>query len=174
MKKKPIIFRILIRYLKEKGIFNEYKHFFSNRTLNNALYEIKSDRTSLLLYPFRIESNNAKTINSFFTNPSHEIEFNKIICYYLRDYAKLFLIQNGIYDDFVKNRKIYLEKTNTNAIYKDNNDLIDDYIDRLAKSNYSMKNFIFNAFSWFYGCNSGLWSTMHHKYVQYVLKILTE
>lgn len=174
MKKKPIIFRILIRYLKEKGIFNEYKHFFSNRTLNNALDEIKLGRTSLLLYPFRIESNKSKTINSFFTNSSHEIEFNKIICYYLRDYAKIFLIQNGIYDDFVKNRKIYLEKTNKNTIYKDNNDLIDDYIDSLAKSNYSIKDFMFNAFSWFYDWNSRLWSTMHDKYVQYVLKILTE
>lgn len=174
MKKKPIIFRILIRYLKEKGIFNEYKHFFSNRALNNALYEIKLGRTSLLLYHFRIKSNNAKTINSFLTNSSNEIEFNKIICYYLRDYAKLFLIQNGIYDDFVKNRKIYLEKTNKNTIYKDNNDLIDSYIDSLANSNYSMKDFMFNAFSWFYSSKSGLWSSMHDKYVQYILKILTE
>lgn len=174
MKQQPIIFRILIRYLKEKGIFNEYRHFFSTENLNNALYEIKSNRTSLFLYSFRIKNDNAKIINLFLTNSSNEIEFNKIICYYLRDYAKLFLIQNGIYDDFVKNRKIYLVKTNKNTTYKDNNDLIDSYIDSLANSNYSMKDFMFNAFSWFYGSKSGLWSSMHDKYVQYILKILTE
>lgn len=174
MKQQPIIFRLLTRYLKEKGIFYDYKHFFTLESLNNAISEIKTNRTSSLLYPFRLKDDNAISINIFLDNLSNENEFNRIMHYYLKGYIKKFLKYNNVYDDFINNRRNYIAKTNQNAIHYNDEEIFNGYVKRLADNNYSIRDFLFSAFCWQSTGKSSLWSDLHEKYLQFILDLLTK
>lgn len=175
MKKNPVIFKLLIRYIKENGLFYEYRRFFSQEYLDNALLEINLNyRDKLLLYQFRFKNPHAKTINNLLTESSHEFEFNKILCYYLKDKIKFFLKENNVYEDFIKYRKAYINRYGNTENYSCDEEVIGKYIDKLANENYSIKDFIFYAFSWSFTDNPYIWNDIHNKYIEYILNILTK
>lgn len=107
MVKDSILFEIFVRYLKEKGWFNEYKKCIPN-TYFTALEKRFRYFPNSVLEIFKIIDGNYKykhnisEINRLFGNNDNIMEFNTIINAYLKDYCISFFKEYDLIETFTE------------------------------------------------------------------------
>lgn len=158
MIKDSLIFKIFIRFLKEKNMFHIFKKTISNDYFMNLDTIIKVNNcslTSLALFSYLNLNNDYYKIfyNSLFKRESIS-EFTNIVSFYTKKFINKFLEEEKIKRKFVINlyELNYINKDIKIKSFKSSkhgDKLINLYIDELLEDNYILaNNFFFSAFSW--------------------------
>lgn len=179
MIKDSLVFKIFIRFLKEKNMFHIFKKTISNDYFMNLDTIIKVNNcslTSLALFSYLNLNNDYYKIfyNSLFKRESIS-EFTNIVSFYTKKFINKFLEEEKIKRKFVINlyELNYINKDIKIKSFKSSkhgDKLINLYIDELLEDNYILaNNFFFSAFSWGdtpQGYN--YWANINLKYKNYM------
>lgn len=182
MLQESILYKIFFRYLKEKNMSTQFFKCHVNKYLRLIEKNIRNDASGDLLYNFSLRYYSVlNTVdyryNEFCGNWSNNIEFNLIILYAMKPYAKDFLKKEGVLKLFLKNLCEYnshIQSLNIeeNSIIKNTDLILDAYIDYLALQRESIFRFINRAFNIWHVDNSNLWYELNKKFNDYIIEKL--
>ena len=109
MLQESILYKIFLRYLKEKNMSTQFFKCNVNKYLSRIEKNIRNDASGDLLYIFSLsyysmsKNTDDYRYNEFCGNWSNNIEFNLIILYAMKPYVKDFLKKEGVLKSFLKN-----------------------------------------------------------------------
>lgn len=182
MLQESILYKIFLRYLKEKNMSTHFFKYNVNKYLSCVEKRIRDDGSGDLLYRFSLRYYSVlNTVdyryNEFCGNMSNNIEFNLIILYAMKPYVKDFLKKEGVLKLFLKNLCDYNShiqslKINEKSIIKNTDLILDTYIDYLASQRDSIFSFINRAFNFWRVDNSNLWRKLNKKFNDYIIEKL--
>lgn len=156
MVKDTILFEIFVRYLKEKGWFNEYKKCIPSNYFTALEARFRYFPNSVL-ETFKIIDGKEqyKELNKLI---DHNIsEFNNIINSYLLEYCISFIEEYDLLGIFTKTLVTYKKYTLITFILPDYKNIYDKkcqyeilntYLNAYLKTNYALFNLINYAFTW--------------------------
>lgn len=156
MIKDSLIFKIFIRFLKEKNMFHIFKKTISNNYFMNLDTIIKVNNcslTSLALFSY-LNNDYNKIFYNFLFKKENISEFTNIVSFYTKKFINKFLEEEKIKRKFVINlyELNYIDKDIKIKSFKSSkhgDKLINLYIDELLENKYILaSNFFFSAFSW--------------------------
>ena len=175
---ESILYKIFLRYIKEKNMSTHFFKCYTKDYLNYVERRIISDCNNDLLIKFYIYNprpfSYASKFNNFCNSWNNNTEFNLVILYAMKPFIKDFLNDESVLKLFIKNLckynvniKILIQKE---KITKNNTDLIlDTYINNLAFEHENIFQFINNAFSvWHDPENITLWRELNKKFNDYI------
>lgn len=179
MIKDSLIFKIFIRFLKEKNMFHIFKKTISNNYFMNLDTIIKVNNCSLTLLALFSYLNNDndyyKIFYNFFIQKGNTNEFTNIVNLYTKKFINKFLEEEKIKRKFVINlyELNYINKDIKIKSFKSSkhgDKLINLYIDELLENNYILaNNFFFSAFSWENTPQGySYWANINVKYKNYM------
>lgn len=182
MLQESILYKIFLRYLKEKNMSTCFFKCNINKYLNLIEKHIRDNASGDLLYSFSLRyystsnTNNYK-YNEFCGNWCNNIEFNLIILYAMKQYVKDFLKKEGVLKSFLKklckyNSHIQSLNIEENSIIKNTDLILDTYIDYLASQRDSIFRFINRAFNFWRVDNTDLWCGLNKKFNDYIIEKL--
>lgn len=158
MIKDSLVFKIFIRFLKEKNMFHVFKKTISNdyfMELDNFIKIHNCSLTSLALFShLNLNNDYYKILYNFFFKRENINEFTDIVSFYTKKFINKFLEEEKIKRKFVINlyELNYIDKDIKIKSFKSSkhgNKLINLYIDELLENKYILVgNFFFSAFSW--------------------------
>lgn len=183
MLQESILYKIFLRYLKEKNMSTQFFKCHVNKYLRLIENNIRDDASGDLLYRFslryysRSKNTDDYRYNEFCGNWSNNIEFNLIILYAMKPYVKDFLKKEGVLKSFLKNLCEYnshIQSLNIeeNSIIKNTDLILDTYIDYLALQRESIFRFINRAFIFWRVDNTDLWSDLNKNFNDYIIEKL--
>lgn len=183
MLQESILYKIFIRYLKEKNMSTQFFKCHVNKYLRLIEDNIRNDASGDLLYRFSLnyysmsKNTNDYRYNEFCGNWSNNIEFNLIILYAMKPYVKDFLKKEGVLKSFLKNLceyNSYIQSLNIeeNSIIKNTDLILDTYINYLALQRESIFRFINRAFNFWRVGNTDLWSELNKNFNAYIIEKL--
>lgn len=179
MIKNSILFKIFIRYLKEKGVFNLYKSKVTDSYFTKLDYNYKTYTNSAFTYlSFFIFTNCYDTeIYKFLTHYKNVNEFRIILNLYLKKYCISFLEEKGLSKLLVNNIMHYHFSYihiriahNVNLNKKSNVDkIINRIIDYFITENISLIELLSNTFDTF-ATDEGhnFWYNKYHEFIEYI------
>lgn len=177
MIKDSLIFKIFIRFLKEKNMFHIFKKTISNDYFMNLDTIIKVNNcglASLTLFSY-LNNDYNKIFYNFLFKKKNISEFTNIVSFYTKKFINKFLEEEKIKRKFVINlyELNYINKDIKIKSFKSSkhgDKLINLYIDELLENNYILaNNFFFSAFSWENTKQGYLyWSNMNLKYQNFM------
>lgn len=178
-----ILYKIFLRYLKEKNMSLYFFKCNSKGYLINVEYRIISENTNNLLSAFSLNYfpklwSNDRKFNDFCNNWNNNNEFNSIILFAMKPYIKEFLIKEGIVNSFIENvcefNKYVKTSIPENKRTKSNIDLIiNEYLNYLIYNNDSIFYFIRRSFYYFLsGKDTDLWYDLDRKFKKYIIETL--
>lgn len=156
MIKDSLIFKIFIRFLKEKNMFHIFKKTIGNNyfmDLDNFIKIHNCNLTSLALFSY-LKNDYNKIIYDFLFKRENINEFTNIVSFYTKKFINKFLEEEKI------KRKFAINLYELNYINKDikiksfkfskhGDKLINIYIDELLENKYILaNNLFFSAFGW--------------------------
>lgn len=156
MIKDSLIFKIFIRFLKEKNMFHIFKKTISNTyfmDLDNFIKIHNCSLTSLALFSY-LNNDYNKIFYNFLFKRENINEFTNIVSFYTKKFINEFLEEEKIKRKFVINlyELNYIDKDIKIKSFKSSkhgDKLINLYIDELLENKYILaNNFFFSAFSW--------------------------
>lgn len=156
MIKDSLIFKIFIRFLKEKNMFHIFKKTISNNyfiDLDTIIKMHNCSLTSLALYSY-LNNDYSKIFYNFIFKRENINEFTNIVSFYTKKFINKFLEEEKIKRKFVINlyELNYIDKDIKIKSFKSSkhgDKLINLYIDELLENKYILANdFFFSAFSW--------------------------
>lgn len=183
MVKDSILFEIFVRYLKEKGWFNEYKkcipsNYFTAletrfRYFSNSILEIFKIIDGKKQYKYNILE-----LNKLIGHNDNISEFNNIINSYLLEYCISFIEEYDLLGIFTKTLVTYKNSTQIPFIVPDYKNIYDKkcqykilntYLDAYLRTNHDLFNLINYAFTWG-NTDKGYdyWYDMHHLLKNYL------
>lgn len=183
MFQESILYKIFLRYLKEKNMSTQFFKCHVNKYLNLIEKNIRNDASGDLLYRFSLryysmtKNTDDYRYNEFCGNWSNNIEFNLIILYAMKPYAKDFLKKEGVLKSFLKNlceNSSHIKSLNIeeNSIIKNTDLILDTYIDYLASQRDSIFRFINRAFIFWRVDYTDLWIELNKKFNDYIIEKL--
>ena len=183
MLQESILYKIFLRYLKEKNMSAQFFKCHVNKYLRLIEKKIRNDASGDLLYIFslryysRSKNTDDYRYNEFCGNWSNNIEFNLIILYAMKPYVKDFLKKEGVLKSFLKNLCEYnshIQSLNIeeNSIIKNTDLILDTYIDYLALQRESIFRFINRAFIFWCVDNTDLWRELNKEFNDYIIEKL--
>lgn len=182
MIQESILYKIFLRYLKEKNMSTQFFKCNANKYLRLIEDHIRDEASGDLLYRFSLRYYSVlNTVdyryNEFCGNWSNNIEFNLIILYAMKPYVKDFLKKEGVLKLFLKNLCEYNShiqnlKIKENSIIKNTDLILDTYIDYLASERESIFRFINRAFNFWRVDNTNLWSELNKEFNDYIIEKL--
>lgn len=182
MLQESILYKIFLRYLKEKNMSTQFFKCNVNKYLRLIEKNIRNDVSGDLLYRFSLRyysmsNTDDYRYNEFCGNWSNNIEFNLIILYAMKPYVKDFLKKEGVLKSFLKNLCEYnshIQSLNIeeNSIIKNTDLILDTYIDYLASQRDSIFRFINRAFNFWRVDNTNLWSELNKEFNDYIIEKL--
>lgn len=182
MLKDTLIFKIFLRFLKEKNIIIPFKNGFYDDYCTHIKRFINSTENNGILTAFSIyivpydKHKVISNFNEFCINRQNNIEFNRILLYAMKPYYKEFLIKNKILNRFLFN--LYYSKLEMLEIKIDRNNIkkyadliIDKYLELMVRFNYPVFSFIRNAFG-FSVTNEGIsyWQEINEDFKKFIRK----
>ena len=156
MVKDSLVFKIFIRFLKEKNMFYIFKKTIRNNYFSDLETIIKVNNcslTSLAVYSY-LNNDYNKTFYNFLFKRENINEFTNIVSFYTKKFINKFLGEEKIKHKFVINlyELNYINKGIKIKSFKSSkhgDKLINLYIDELLENKYILaNNFFFSAFSW--------------------------
>lgn len=156
MVKDSLVFKIFIRFLKEKSMFHIFKKTIRNNYFNDLNTFIKVNNcslTSLALFSY-LNNDYYKIFYKFLFKRENINEFTNIVSFYTKKFINKFLEEEKIKRKFVINlyELNYINKDIKIKSFKSRkhgDKLINLYIDELLEDNYILaNNFFFSAFRW--------------------------
>ena len=156
MIKDSLVFKIFIRFLKEKNMFHIFKKTISNNYFSDLNTIIKAHNcsfTSLALFSY-LKNDYNKIFYNFLFKKENINEFTNIVSFYTKKFVNKFLEEEKIKRKFVINlyELNYIDKDIKIKSFKSSkhgDKLINIYIDELLENKYILaNNFFFSAFSW--------------------------
>lgn len=175
MVKDSLIFKIFIRFLKEKNIFYVFKKQINNTYFMNldSIINIHiCNLHSLALF----NTNYENKLYNFLSSKKNVDEFTNIVSFYTKKYVYKFLEEEKIKHKFAINlyKLNYINKDigiKSFKASKHEDKLINIYIDECLKGNNVLaSNFFFSAFSWGDTAQGyGYWSDLNIKYKKFML-----
>lgn len=183
MLQESILYKIFLRYLKEKNMSTQFFKCNVNKYLSRIEKNIRNDASGDLLYRFSLsyysmsKNTDDYRYNEFCGNWSNNIEFNLIILYAMKPYVKDFLKKEGVLKSFLKNLCEYNSHVQSlnieeNSIIKNTDLILDTYIDYLASQRESIFRFINRAFNFWRVGNTDLWHELNKKFNDYIIEKL--
>lgn len=183
MLQESILYKIFLRYLKEKNISTQFFKCHVNKYLRLIEDNIRNDASGDLLYRFSLryysmsKNTDDYRYNEFCGNWCNNIEFNLILLYAMKPYVKDFLKKEGVLKSFLKNLCEYnshIQSLNIeeNSIIKNTDLILDTYIDYLALQRESIFRFINRAFNFWRVGNTDLWSELNKEFNDYIIEKL--
>lgn len=183
MLQESILYKIFLRYLKEKNMSTQFFKCNVNKYLSRIEKNIRNDASGDLLYRFSLsyysmsKNTDDYRYNEFCGNWSNNIEFNLIILYAMKPYVKDFLKKEGVLKSFLKNLCEYnshIQSLNIeeNSIIKNTDLILDTYIDYLASQRDSIFRFINIAFNFWRVDNTDLWRELNKEFNNYIIEKL--
>ena len=183
MLQESILYKIFLRYLKEKNMSTQFFKCNVNKYLSRIEKNIRNNASGDLLYRFSLsyysmsKNTDDYRYNEFCGNWSNNIEFNLIILYAMKPYVKDFLKKEGILKSFLKNLCEYNSHVQSlnieeNSIIKNTDLILDTYIDYLASQRESIFRFINRAFNFWRVDNTDLWRELNKKFNDYIIEKL--
>lgn len=184
MFQESILYKIFLRYLKEKNMSTQFFKCNVNKYLRLIEENIRNDASGDLLYRFSLRyyysmSKNTDNYryNEFCGNWCNNIEFNLIILYAMKPYVKDFLKKEGVLKSFLKNLCEYnshIQSLNIeeNSIIKNTDLILGTYIDYLASQRESIFRFINIAFNFWRVNNTDLWIELNEEFNDYIIEKL--
>lgn len=179
MIKDSLVFKIFIRFLKEKNMFHVFKKTISNdyfMELDNFIKIHNCSLTSLALFShLNLNNDYYKILYNFLFKRENINEFTNIASFYTKKFINKFLEEEKIKRKFVINlyELNYINKDIKIKSFKSSkhgDKLINLYIDELLENkNILANNFFFSAFSWGdtpQGYN--YWADINLKYKNYM------
>ena len=158
MIKDSLVFKIFIRFLKEKNMFHVFKKTISNdyfMELDNFIKIHNCSLTSLALFShLNLNNDYYKILYNFLFKRENINEFTDIVSFYTKKFINKFLEEEKIKRKFVINlyELNYIDKDIKIKSFKSSkhgDKLINLYIDELLENKYILVgNFFFSAFSW--------------------------
>lgn len=188
MVKDSILFEIFVRYLKEKGWFNEYKKCIPSNYFTALEKRFIYFPNSVLSIFKIIDGKEQYKYNILELNKliGHNInEFNNIINSYLLEYCISFIEEYDLLEIFTKTLVTYKKYTLIKFIVPDYKNIYDKkcqyeilntYLNAYLRTNYALFNLINYAFTWS-ATDKGhdYWCDMHQLLKKYLLsKLLTQ
>lgn len=181
MVKDSLVFKIFIRFLKEKNMFHIFKKTIDNHYFMDLETFIKVNNcslTSLGLFSY-LNNDYYKIFYNFLFKRENINEFTNIASFYTKKFINKFLEEEKIKRKFVINlyELNYINKDIKIKSFKSSkhgDKLINLYIDELLENKYILaNNFFFSAFSW-QDTPQGYsyWANMNLKYKNYMSQIL--
>lgn len=183
MLQESILYKIFLRYLKEKNMSTQFFKCNVNKYLSRIEKNIRNDASGDLLYRFSLshysmsKNTDDYRYNEFCGNWSKNIEFNLIILYAMKPYVKDFLKKEGVLKSFLKNLCEYNSHVQSlnieeNSIIRNTDLILDAYIDYLALQRESIFRFINRAFNFWRVGNTNLWSELNKEFNAYIIEKL--
>lgn len=182
MLQESILYKIFLRYLKEKNMSTQFFKCHVNKYLRLIEENIRNDASGDLLYRFSLRyysmsNTDNYRYNEFCGNWCNNIEFNLIILYAMKPYVKDFLKKEGVLKSFLKNLceyNLHIQSLNIeeNSIIKNTDLILDTYIDYLASQRDSIFRFIDIAFNFWRVDNTDLWCELDRKFKKYIIEKL--
>lgn len=183
MLQESILYKIFLRYLKEKNMSTQFFKCNVNKYLSRIEKNIRNDASGDLLYRFSLshysmsKNTDDYRYNEFCGNWSKNIEFNLIILYAMKPYVKDFLKKEGVLKSFLKNLYEYnshIQSLNIeeNSIIKNTDLILDTYIDYLASQRENIFRFINRAFIFWRVDNTDLWRELNKEFNNYIIEKL--
>ena len=183
MLQESILYKIFLRYLKEKNMSTQFFKCNVNKYLSRIEKNIRNDASGDLLYRFSLshysmsKNTDDYRYNEFCGNWSKNIEFNLIILYAMKPYVKNFLKKEGVLKSFLKNLCEYNSHVQSlnieeNSIIRNTDLILDAYIDYLALQRESIFRFINRAFNFWRVGNTNLWSELNKEFNAYIIEKL--
>lgn len=183
MLQESILYKIFLRYLKEKNMSTQFFKCHVSKYLSRIEKNIRNDASGDLLYRFSLshysmsKNTDDYRYNEFCGNWSKNIEFNLIILYAMKPYVKDFLKKEGVLKSFLKNLYEYnshIQSLNIeeNSIIKNTDLILDTYIDYLASQRENIFRFINRAFIFWRVDNTDLWRDLNKKFNDYIIEKL--
>ena len=182
MLQDSILYKIFLRYIKEKNMSTQFFKCNTNKYLRLIEDHIRDDANGNLLYRFSLRyysilNPDDYRYDEFCDNWSNNIEFNLIILYAMKPYVKDFLKKEGVLKSFLKNLCEYnshIQSLNIeeNSIIKNTDLILDTYIDYLASQRDSIFKFIIRAFNFWSVDNTNLWIELNKKFNDYIIEKL--
>lgn len=181
MLKDTLIFKIFLRFLKEKNIIIPFKNSFYEiyyKHIKSYMNSVEDNEILLAFTYFEIYGKHdvMSSFNDFCMNRQNNIEFNRILLYAMKPYYKEFLIKNKILNRFLFN--LYYSKLEMLEIKIDRNNIkkyadliIDKYLELMVRFNYPVFSFIRNAFG-FSVTNEGIsyWQEINEDFKKFIRK----
>lgn len=177
MVKDSLIFKIFIRFLKEKNMFHIFKKTIRNNYFSDLETFIKVNNcslTSLGLFSY-LNNDYYKIFYNFLFKRENINEFTNIASFYTKKFINKFLEEEKIKRKFVINlyKLNYINKDIKIKSFKSSkhgDKLINIYIDELLENKYILVgNFFFSAFSWQDTPQGyGYWADINMKYKNYM------
>lgn len=183
MLQESILYKIFLRYLKEKNMSTQFFKCHVSKYLSRIEKNIRNDASGDLLYRFSLshysmsKNTDDYRYNEFCCNWSKNIEFNLIILYAMKPYVKDFLKKEGVLKSFLKNLYEYnshIQSLNIeeNSIIKNTDLILDTYIDYLASQRENIFRFINRAFIFWRVDNTDLWRELNKEFNNYIIEKL--
>ena len=183
MLQESILYKIFLRYLKEKNMSTQFFKCNVNKYLSRIEKNIRNNASGDLLYRFSLsyysmsKNTDDYRYNEFCGNWSNNIEFNLIILYAMKPYVKDFLKKEGVLKSFLKNLCEYnshIQSLNIeeNSIIKNTDLILGTYIDYLASQRESIFRFINIAFNFWRVNNTDLWIELNEEFNDYIIEKL--
>lgn len=179
MVKDTILFEIFVRYLKEKGWFNEYKKCIPSNYFTALETRFRYFPNSVLkIFKIIDGKEQYKEFNKLIGHNDNISEFNNIINSYLLEYCISFIEEYDLLGIFTKTLVTYKKYTLITFILPDYKNIYDKkcqykifnaYLDAYLRTNYALFNLINYAFTWS-DTDKGhdYWCNMHHLLENYL------
>lgn len=179
MIKNSILFKIFIRYLKEKGVFNLYKSKVTDSYFTKLDYNYKTYTNSAFTYLSFFNFTNCydTELSKFLTHYKNVNEFRIILNLYLKKYCISFLEEKGLSKLLVHNVMHYHFSYihiriahNVNLNKKSNVDkIINRIIDYFIIENESLIELLSNTFDTF-ATDEGhnFWYNKYKEFIEYI------
>lgn len=136
-----VLFKVFIRFLKEKNMFNTYKLYASDKYFNRIEEKLKTNPELISFLPVfsfsytEIDSNKVTHINWFFNDLNNIIEFKFIINNLIKNTCISFLEENNILEKFITNVLNYNKASIANIIISNNINLSDNkYVYKISST----------------------------------------
>lgn len=179
MVKDSILFKIFIRYLKEKGVFNLYKSKVTDSYFTKLDYEYKAYTNNAFTYLsfFNFTNSYNAEISKFLYNNKNVKEFRQILNLYLKKYCINFLEEKCLSKLLIHNimhyRFSYIRVRiahNVNLNKKSNVDrLLNKIIDYFITENESLIELLSSSFNSF-ETDEGyeFWNYKNKEFIEYI------
>lgn len=158
MMKDSILFEIFVRYLKEKGWFNEYKKCMPNNYFTALETRFRNFPNSVLeIFKIIDGKEQYKELNKLIGHNDNISEFNKIINSYLLEYCISFIEEYDLLGIFTKTLVTYKKYALITFILPDYKNIYDKkcqyeilntYLNAYLRTNHALFNLINYAFTW--------------------------
>lgn len=188
MIKDSILFKIFVRFLKEKNMFSAYKSIVNKEHILNIITKnMKYFSGNFILQIFDAKRNTILRdkefyITDFLRKIGNNIEFDLILTHLFKDEGKKFLEKKGILYKFSLEMFLHekrcsesLKHINLDNLKFHTDEIINWHLSNLIKDKQSIFNFILRAFYWG-DTEDGMafWDNIHELFVKEMWeKILT-